>query len=67
MSCEDFINRIQNCELSEVEVYCQNCLIIDSNITVPGANLVLLSPKWLIVGNPLISLRGKDGDNHEPG
>ena len=50
----------------EVDVYSLNSLFIDSDVSLPGINLTLLSPKWCVVGKRTISLKGNDGNAHDP-
>ncbi len=47
-----------------LKILCKNTLVVDCNLTMPSANMIVIAPKWQICGNKTISLKGLDGKAH---
>lgn len=52
--------------VSKLEAWGLNSLIIDQDITAPGTSIVFISPFWVVIGDRTINLKGRDGSLSEP-
>ncbi len=62
----DIQKEIKLKNVSKLEAWGLNSLIIDGDITAPGTSIALISPFWVVIGDKTISLKGRDGSLSEP-
>jgi len=46
--------------LKRVEVYCQNTFFLDEDLILPGVDLLIISPTWVMYAPAQINLSGKE-------
>ncbi|KAJ1520313.1 hypothetical protein ONE63_004512 [Megalurothrips usitatus] len=46
-----------------VHIYATNTVFVDADVVLPGGRLVIVAPRWEVLGSPKIDLNGQPGAN----
>lgn len=63
IKCSDFYKKLtKNVKL--INIRCLDTITFDVSVDLPGVNMIVISPKWIIQQNVIINLSGADAKNN---